>query len=291
MEPVAADHAEDVVDHRADRDFADRPAVVAGSKMLDVTPERRPVDVTAGDTELVKHIDLPIGILGRVGKQGPDQLLLDARTHGADHAEVDDADPPARLDEEVARMRIGMEEAVPEHHLQHHPGAVHRHLPAVDAGAVQGREVVHLDAVDPLEGKHAARRLLPEDAREIEGVVVRKVLREPLRIAALLEVIGLGAKRLGELVHQADDVILLGHGPAPAGRRCQVAKDLQVLVDLRDDTGSLHLDDDAGAVGEGGRVDLADRGRRQRNVAEAGEHGVNRPAELRRDDVRHDFRL
>src|SRR2546421_408578 len=78
---------------------------------------------------------------------------------------------------------------------------------------------------------------------------------------------------------------------APSGGRCQVAKDLQVLLDLLDDTGSLHLDNDAGAVCEGGRVDLADRGRRQWNVAEAGEYGVNRPAELRRDDVRHDLRL
>src|SRR5437660_12290722 len=117
MEPVAPDDAEDVVDHRADRDFADRPAVVAGSKMLDVTPERRPVDVTAGDTELVENIDLPVGILRRVGEQRPHQLLLDARTHGANHAEIDDADPPARLDEEVTGMRIGMEEAIPEHHL------------------------------------------------------------------------------------------------------------------------------------------------------------------------------
>ena len=172
MEPVAADHAEDVVDHRADRDFADRPAVVAGSKTLDVTPERRPVDVTAGDTELVENIGLPVRILGRVGKQGPDQLLLDARSHGADHAEVDHADPSAGLDEEVTGMGIGMEEAVAEHHLQHHAGPVHRHLLAVDAGAVQGGEVVHLDAVDPLQRQDPAGRLLPEDTRKIKGVVV-----------------------------------------------------------------------------------------------------------------------
>src|SRR5438445_7613791 len=110
MEPVTPDHAEDVVDHRADRDLAHRPAVVAGSKMLDVAPERRPVDVTAGDTELVENIDLPVGVLGRVSEQRPDKLLLDARSHSADHAEVDHADSPAGLDEEVAGMRIGMEE-------------------------------------------------------------------------------------------------------------------------------------------------------------------------------------
>src|SRR5207248_6905542 len=112
MEPVAADHAEDVVDHRANRDFADRPAVVAGPKMLDVTPERRPVDMTAGHTELVEDVDLPVGILSRVGEQRPDQLLLDARSHGADHAEVDHADSSAGLNEEVAGVGIGMEEAV-----------------------------------------------------------------------------------------------------------------------------------------------------------------------------------
>src|SRR6202022_2268037 len=96
-----ADHAEDVVDHRPNGDLADRPAVIAGSEMLDVAFERRPVDMTTGDPELVHRIHLAIRILTRVRQQGPHQLLLDPRSHRADHAEVDHADPAAGLDEEV----------------------------------------------------------------------------------------------------------------------------------------------------------------------------------------------
>src|ERR1700730_10411932 len=214
--------------------------------MLDVAFQRRAIDVTSGNPQLVHGIDLAIRILRRIGEQRPHQLLLDAWAHGADLAEVDNADPPPGLYEEVARMGIRMKEAVPEHHLQYHPRPIHRHLRAIDAGRIHGAEVVHLDAVDPLEGQPPAGRLLPEHRWEIDGVVAREVLREPLRIATLLDVVGLGPQRVRELMHQSDDVVLLRHGPAPAGGRRPGAEDLQVQLELFALLSYLSLDDHAG---------------------------------------------
>ena len=68
VEPVPPDHAEDVVDHGPDGDLPHRPAVVAGPKVLDISLQRRSVDVTTGNPELVEHVDFPIRILARVSE-------------------------------------------------------------------------------------------------------------------------------------------------------------------------------------------------------------------------------
>ena len=52
--------------------------------------------------------------------------------------------------------------------------------------------------------------------------------------------------------------------------------------------GPLHLDDDALAGAQRGRVHLGDRRRRQRLVVDGGEHLVERPAQVLLDDPAHD---
>ena len=78
VQPVSPDHPEDVVDHRSNRDLAHRPAVIACPQVLDVTFQGRPVDMTAGNSQLEQRIDLAIRVLAGEGEQRPDQLVLDA---------------------------------------------------------------------------------------------------------------------------------------------------------------------------------------------------------------------
>ena len=284
---MTAHHPEDVGDHGPDRDLAHRPAVIAGSQVLDVPLQRRSVDVAARDPELVQRIDLAIRILAREGEQGPDQLLLDARPHGTDHAEVDDADPLPGLDEEVSRVRVGVKEPIPEDHLEDHPRAIRRDPASVQSGRFEGGEVVDLDPIDPLQGQHAIGRLFPKDARKVDRFITGKIGAEPFRVAALLDVTGLGPQGVGKLVHQADHVVFTGHRPATAGVGRQGTENLKILLDLIDDPGSLDLHDDRGAVSQRGSMNLADRGGRQRRRIETAEHGLHRPAKFGLDHGGH----
>ena len=59
------------------------------------------------------------------------------------------------LDEQVARVRVGVEEAVLEHHGEDEVCASPGQLVPVDAGRVQGGQVVDSDAVHPFQGQHA----------------------------------------------------------------------------------------------------------------------------------------
>src|SRR2546423_14142561 len=200
MKTMAANDAKNIVDHRADGDLPYRASVVATAKLLDIPSERGAVDMAASYAQLIQRIDLAFRVLAGVGEQRPGELLLDVLADRAHHAEVDHTEPIARLDEEVPRMWIGMEEAVAEDHLQHHPGARPGNLLPVDAGGIKRGEVIDLDAGDALERQYPAGALIPEDAGEMKPIVAGEVGSKALGVAAFADVVGLGAKRLGKLL-------------------------------------------------------------------------------------------
>ena len=70
------------------------------------------------------------------------KLLTQAVVRLPDHPEVDDSDAPRRLDEEVAGMRIGVEEPVLEDHLGGDQRRSLGELVAVEAGFVERRRSV-----------------------------------------------------------------------------------------------------------------------------------------------------
>ena len=78
MKPVTADHAQDIIDDRPDRDLPHRPAVVPRPQVFDVAFQRGAVDMMTGHAQFIQGIDLAIGVLARVGEQRPGQLLLNA---------------------------------------------------------------------------------------------------------------------------------------------------------------------------------------------------------------------
>ena len=90
-------------------------------------------------------------------------------------------------------MRIGMEEAVGEDHLEHHAGAAIGDPGSVDPSGIQCREIIDLDAADALQREHPGRGLFPEHAWKVHRVVTSKVRDEPLGVPALAQVIRLSA--------------------------------------------------------------------------------------------------
>src|SRR3546814_20307984 len=71
---------------------------------------------------------------------------------GAHHPEVDQSEATVRLHEQVAGVRVGMEEPVLEDHRQHHVDDASSEVRSVDARGVERLEIRHLDPGDPLAG-------------------------------------------------------------------------------------------------------------------------------------------
>ena len=107
-----------------------------------------------GDAERVQLLGQPLGVELHGAQARAQQVMLREVAHASDHAEVHERDPTAGLDEEVARMRVGVEEAELQQLAQER---THRRLGDAtprDARAVQRREMRDLDALDALEREY-----------------------------------------------------------------------------------------------------------------------------------------
>src|SRR5678815_5636769 len=97
--------------------------------------------------------------------------------------------------EHVARVHVGMHEAVGEYHLQYDLRADAREPLLVTLHAT---DVAAAHAVDELHREHARRRERPLDAREADARDAAEALREALRVRRLLPEVELPSERLGE---------------------------------------------------------------------------------------------
>ena len=210
-------------------------------------------------------------MLAHQGQQQRSEAVTQSLVDVPDHAEIDQGDAPVGFDEEVARVRVGVEEAVPEHHLGHRTGRAGRQGRTVGPGGIEPRQVVDLQPVHPLQGQHPGGGGLPEDPGDTDGVVVGEVRRETFGVASFGEVVQFRPQRGGELLGNAGQVVVGGGLPMAAGPGGHVLQDLQVFLDLCGDPGSTRLDHDLGAVGQAGRMGLPQGCTGQRFFIEGGE--------------------
>lgn len=161
LQVVVAHDAENLLDQRRERDLTDRLPLVMGNQIREVGAQGGPIHLAADDAQREHRSCYPIRVLSGERDQQRAQLLAQAVVELADHAEGDDPQPASLLDEEVARVRVGVKEAVLEDHLGGHSGRQLGERVAVDAGLVERVGVVDLDAADTLEGQDAGGRGLP----------------------------------------------------------------------------------------------------------------------------------
>src|SRR5207302_2653880 len=113
----------------------------------------------------------------------------------------DQADRPCLVrHEDVRRVRVAVEEAVPEDHRHPRFGDPGGELTTVLDPRADEVDVGELDPVDPLERQYARPGVLPVDLWDPDMRVAGEVAAEVLGVTALLPVVKLLADRPGELV-------------------------------------------------------------------------------------------
>ena len=187
------------------------------------------------------------------------------------------------VDEEVARMRVGMQEVVDEDLFQVGVVQLARQLRTADAGGVDGGEIVDLDAGHVFQGQHAAGGVLPENIRDVDARIIREVGGKAIGVVPLGDEIQLGAcggRELGVELIQVDAACDPAVPLQPAHRqphRRQVGGNEPL------DSGALHLDHDLRPVHQAGPVHLGEGRRGLRHRLEARENLLHRPPELSGD--------
>ncbi len=228
------------------------------------------------------HRDHLINIARRDGPKEPREQFHRARLDAARHAAIDEPrdDPVLAADgEEVAGVRVGVEEtdlqALPGHGI----GPVSHHGRAFLGRQIVGAEVGQQDALELLQGQHAPGGGPPVDGREADVGVALEGPAQRVGAASLEGEIQFPAQLSSEL---ADHV----HGAEAHRRQMRLregshrAEDLQVGAGDILGLGAHDLEHDGRAVGQACPVDLRDARSGQRLLVDRGEDLVGLPLEL-----------
>ena len=229
------------------------------------------------------------------GHQVACQVVLVLGGQAADDAAVDgDVLRIARLpgaDEDVARVHVGVEEAVAEHLGEENLHAAFGQQLHVGVLRAQGGDVGHRHAVDALHDQHLGPAVIPVDLRHVDQRRAFEVALELAgvgRFAQQVELVVDDLLVVADHFHRVQATRLAGHA---FGDTCEQEQPGQVLGDDRPQPRADHLDHHVFAAVQARGVHLGDRGRGQRLLLEAGEHLGNGRAQLFLDQCHGPGRL
>ena len=223
----------------------------------------------------------------------------------AHDAEIDRDQPAGIIEEQIAGMHVGMEEAVAQRVAQETLDHLAPEIGQIDLRLLEACMVVERDAVDPLHRQHVVGGAVPVDGRHAEIRIVARVLRHLGHRGSFQPQIHLHRDRAR---HGVDDL----DQPQPARirrMRFGVVRDKEeigeVAAETRGDIGAQHLDGDgfAQSVVLGlAAMHLRDRGRghrwpearkrlRHRAFQRSRDHGLGLALRKRRQPVLQAFEV
>ena len=188
---------------------------------------------------------------------------------------------PVVVDEQIARVHVGMEEAVAQRVAQErlHHGA--GEMLQVEALGLQRGAIVERRALDPFERQHVFRGAVPIDRRHAEIRIGFRVLGKFRQRRGFEPQIHFDGDRTRERVDHLDEAQPLRFRRIALGAAGSEVERIEVVAKAPLDAGPQHLHGDgaANAADENlGAMHLRDRRRRDRRT-ERGEHRRQRLAE------------
>ena len=176
---------------------------------------------------------------------------------------------------------------MPEDHLHPRVRDPVRDLAAGVERRLLELEVGELHALEILERQHPHARVVPVDLRHDDDVGIVEVAPERVGVPRLELVVELLADEARELVDEVVDVDEVERAHALPDDPRRLVEQREVVLDLARRVRALHLDDDGVAVRQHRAVDLPDRRRGNRRLAELEERLLDRQAELVLDHLAH----
>ena len=197
-----------------------------------------------------------------------------------DHAEIDHANAAVAQVDDVAGVRIGVEAAVLQHHLQHDVGTAPGQLTAVQPGRIDAGQIAAGNTVDEILDVQALAGPLPVHFGNQDVVAPLEVAGDALGVAAFGGEIQFAAQRYGELLDHFGRAVAAQVGQArfdDLGQPCQQA---QVGFHHVTDARAAHLQHHLAAVMQARAMGLGQRGGGHRGFIEEGEHLRRRRAQV-----------
>ena len=186
-----------------------------------------------------------------------------------DHAQVEQGQAPVVEQQHVARVRVGMDQAVHEHLVE---VGLHQRIGPRAQVQLETRHVGHLGdlgAVEQVHHQHARGAHPTHGLGDADVGEVAQVVGEGLEVVGLEPVVELAEQGLAELARPLGEVVAAADVAEAVDGAGQLGDQVQVGADGAEDVGTLHLHRHPAPATQGGRMHLRQRGGGQRLGVEA----------------------
>ncbi len=280
-EAVFAENGDQVGEHGAEVEVLERDTVILVDKGVKLGLQGLAVGLGAA-APVQQHLGHFLRIVADEAVQQHGHLITAFPGDAPDHAEIDEGDAVIRQVEDVSGMRVGMEETVFEHHLEHGLRAATGQQMAIQTCGFHGGQIAAGNALDIVLHIQPLAGPWPVDAGHHDLGVRGEVGGDTVGAAALGGKIQLATQRKGELAHHLLRPITAQFGRLRLDDLGKTGQQAQVGFDDRPDAGAAHLENDCRAVCQPGAMDLGQRRRRQRPGFHTRENGFGRLAQILR---------
>ena len=181
-------------------------------------------------------------IAGEKAQQHIGQIVAMLAVEPPHDAEIDRSDGAVGQDEEIARVQIGVKEAVAEHHGEERGRRLANEIARLDAGGENALLVVDRQAADAFGGQHAPAGARPVDARHPEVFVAGEVLGQLRRRRRFEPQIHLELDRFMQAADDLDRMHPLPVRPPPLDQLGHPEQKIEVAGEGFRDAGPQHDD-------------------------------------------------
>ena len=211
-------------------------------------------------------------IAGQKAGQHVGQEIAGLLVEPAHDAEIDRDDAALGVHEGVARMHVGMEEAVPEHLIEEGGGGLAQDFRGVQPHFLQRFQIVDPGAAHPLDGHDPRGGPAPVHGRDPEARIVGKIIGQLGRGGGLHAEVHFHLDGFGEQFDHLDRLQAADPGPVLFQQLGDPEEQVEVAGEPFLDIGPQDLDGDVLALGGNGEMHLGDGGGGDRFFLEAAEH-------------------
>jgi len=213
----AAHQAREVGDNFAEAILTERKPVVSFGEMLEFAAQCWSISLVPDDPESPQAIDERIEVVTDEGQQRIGEFGAHEGIDSTDHSEVVDDEPTVGENGEIARMRVGVKEAMNEDTVEDETSRLQRECVAIDASAVEFLDAIDRDTIDSAQRENRLGGAVPKDAGNDDIWPINEKGPEAIGVASFSPVVEFAAYGPGELVEETNEIVVAGGWIVPTG--------------------------------------------------------------------------
>src|SRR6185369_4524054 len=217
LDPVTGNYFNEIDKELSHFEFMQGEFIVFVDEFRQIPSQRSNVNAVCDVAGIYKKGDYLFNILFEDGKENIGEMSFQKGVNTAGHPEIEQADDIVRQNQDVARMRIAVEESVLQNHSYKSVSPPFCDEFQIETSFNQRVDLGDFDPRDELHGQKRFGSPLPVDLRKVQGLVASEARRKTLYRSPFQSQVHLSPDCSGKFSYLSGWIVYLTVGDVPLG--------------------------------------------------------------------------